>query len=324
MKPIILFATTYTEYDFLRQVPRHSDPWCQFDFTTDPSCPNLFGCVVYDNIPTTLDLSIPRSHCLLITGEPPSLRTYRSRYTSQFGSVRTSHPALRHPNKVLDHEGQPWYYALQESETHGRILDYDDLFRLERPIKAHRLSVIASNKSTTEDHRQRLRFVEHLREAFPSELEVYGRGIRDVRDKADAIYPFEYHIVLENDHSSHYVSEKLTDSFLGWAYPFYSGSPNASRILPAGCFERIDMHDPESSIQTIRQAMESEVARERASLFAQARTKVLRELNLFAMINEHFLKLPPSTSKNRSNTIYPKNQTWQQIRSQLKRLALGR
>ena len=75
--------------------------------------------------------------------------------------------------------------------------------------------------------------------------------------------------------------------------------------------------------QTIRQAMESEVARERANLFAQARTKVLRELNLFAMINEHFLKLPPAASKNRSNTIYPKNHTWQQLRSQLKRLALG-
>ena len=320
MKPTLLFATTYEEkdYPFLRQIPVKSDHWCRFQFTTDPDHPNLFGCVVYDNITTTITPDCPRSHCLLITGEPPSLRTYRTRFTSQFGAVRTSHADLRHFNKTLDHEGQPWYYGLGESDVHGSAVDYDFLCSLPRPTKPRRISVIASNKVTTEDHRQRLRFVEQLKAVFPDELDVFGRGIRSVRDKADAIYPYDYHIVLENDHSPYYVSEKLTDSFLGWAFPLYSGSSHADALLPQGSFERIDMHRPEKSIETIRQILRADVAENRFEIYAEARKKVIRDLNLFSIIEKHFSGLATHASREKS-IIYPKNKTFHQIIAQLRR-----
>ena len=324
MKPAILFSTTYTNYNFLRQVPRETDDWCRFEFTTDATHPNLFGWVVYDNIHEAIHARIPLSHVLLVTGEPPSLRTYRPRYTSQFGAVRTSHQQLIHSNKVVDHEGQPWYYGICESETHGPIIDYDFLQRLKRPNKQRLISVIASNKVTTDDHRQRLRFVERLKEAFPGQLDVFGRGIHDMSDKADAIYPYQYHIVLENDHSGHYVSEKLTDSYLGWAFPFYSGSSRADALLPKGSFERIDMYEAEKSIEIIRAAIDTDIANRRQVAFAEGRERVLDTLNLFAILNRHFLTLPKHPETFQHSHVFPKNRTVRLIAAQLWRKAFSR
>ena len=253
---------------------------------------------------------------MLVTGEPPSLRTYRPRYTSQFAAVRTSHPQLLHSNKVVDHEGQPWYYGIGASQAHGPVVDYDFLQRLERPAKPRLISVIASNKITTDDHRQRLRFVERLKEAFPGQLDVFGRGIRDVSDKADAIYPYRYHIVLENDHSGYYVSEKLTDSYLGWAFPFYSGSLRADELLPKGSFERIDMYDADRSIAVIRAAIDADIANHRHTVFAEGRERVLDTLNLFAILNRHFSTLPKHPQRFRRSRIFPKKQTLRLIASQ--------
>lgn len=318
-KRTILFSTTYTSlgYDFLRQLPSDRNDWNQFEFTTDSQHPDIYGCVVYDDAPEVLRLSIPRSRTLLITGEPPTLRTYRPRFTHQFGHVRTSHAALQHPSKTLDHEGLPWYYGLHESESHGPTMTYDQLAKLERPSKPKRLSVIASNKVTTEDHRGRLRFVELLKDAFPGQIDVFGRGIRSMNDKADAIYPYEYHIVLENDHSDYYVSEKLTDAFLGWAYPFYFGSKNADSILPPGAFQRIDIYQPEQSIAIIKEAMERDVARKTIEEFAVSREQVLNRLNMFAISQRHFLSLenslPQTNSRTKRCTIYPKRFSVKQI-----------
>lgn len=320
-KRTILFSTTYTAlgFNFLRQLPSVQKDWNQFEFTTDSNHPDLFGCVVYDDAPERLNLTIPRSHTLLITGEPPTLRTYRPRFTHQFGAVRTSHADLRHPNKTLDHEGLPWYYGLHRSDCHGSTLNFDALEALPFPEKPRKLSVIASNKTTTEDHRERLRFVERLKIEFPGQIDVFGRGIRDMSDKADAIYPYEYHIVLENDHSDYYVSEKLTDAYLGWAYPFYFGSKNADWLLPNGAFTRIDIYNPDAAVAEIKQAIANQAAAKSREIMEYSRTKILEELNLLSIIQRHFLKLPDASRKTTRCTIHPKRFAVKQILSGLKR-----
>ena len=312
-RPVLLFSSTYVGYDFLRQIPRSSIDWNRFEFTLDPLHPNLFGCVVYDDLPGTLRLPCPRSHCLLVTGEPPSLRTYRPRFTHQFGAIRTSHASISHPNKSLGHEGQPWYYGLWPGEIHGDVIRFDELAQLAPPAKPCRISVIASNKTTTPDHRERLRFVQLLQDSIGHELHVFGRGIRSMQDKSEAIYPFEYHIVLENDHSDHYVSEKLVDSYLGWAFPIYSGSRHADDIFPTESFLRIDMYQPEESIQRIRDAIRNNMAERRFDAMRTARECVLHQHKLFAMIQRHFANLAPWSPRGRGCVLYPKKQATKQI-----------
>lgn len=258
-----------------------------------------------------------RNDTLLITAEPPSIRTYRNRYTSQFGCVRTSHNSILHPRAIKAHEAQPWHYGMYPCKAHAQVLDYDSLAQIRPPVKSKLLSVIASNKVTTEDHRQRLQFVEHLRAAFGDQVDVFGRGVRDVPDKADAIWDYRYHVVLENDHSPHYMSEKLPDGFLGWSFPFYSGGEYADRVFPKGSFARVDIYDPVKSIDIIRKHLSANDFQSKLPLIEQSRLMVLDELNLFAVLCKHFDAYKPSNRTAKLLTLYPKRQS---IRLTIERL----
>ena len=280
----ILITNSVPTDPILRQIPKRSAKWCNHRFLLLPNGNAIDAWVVYDNLLKPETNKIHRNRTLLITAEPPSVRRYRSVFTSQFGSVRTSHASVMHPHLVRGHEAQLWHFGMHPCRTHPEILDYDTLAAMSPPKKPKLLSVISSNKSVTEDHRQRLRFVEQLKAAFGDQVDVFGRGIRDVPDKADAIWEYKYHIALENDHSEYYMSEKLPDSYLGWSFPFYSGGAFADGVFPPTSFARIDMYDPAASIATIRAHIQSESHERNLAPIAEGRRIVLDELNLFAVL----------------------------------------
>lgn len=280
----ILISNSFPDQPILRQVPRSPRRWCNHTFVSASNGEVIDGWVVYDNLLEPQTERCFRRNTLLVTGEPPTLRNYRSPFVSQFAHVRTSHSTIRHPDSLRIHEAQPWHYGLYPSQSHGQVMDYDSLSQLAAPRKTKLLSVIASNKTTTEDHRQRLRFVEHLKQAFGDQVDVFGRGIRDVADKADAIWDYRYHVVLENDRSQYYMSEKLPDAFLGWSFPFYSGGPQAEKIFPAGSFVAIDPHNPSEAIARIQASIARGDAEARQAQIHEARHVVLDEINLFAIL----------------------------------------
>ena len=281
----ILLTTSVPTEPVLRQVPRSVPNWCNHEFVMECNEERIVDAwFVYDNLVKPETHRVDRRKTMLITGEPPSIRRYRSVFTSQFGAVRTSHSAIEHPQTIRGHEAQIWHFGMHPCRTHPEILDYDTLASMSLPKKTKLLSVISSNKTITEDHRRRLRFVDELKNAFGDQIDVFGRGIRDVPDKADAIWDYKYHIVLENDHSELYMSEKLPDGFLGWTFPFYSGSIHADKSFPEGSFARIDMYDPARSIATIRSHVQSNSYEACIERVKKARKIVLDELNLFAVL----------------------------------------
>lgn len=314
----ILITNSVPTDPILRQVPHLEANWCRHRFLLQPTGEPIDAWVVYDNLLKPETNRIERSKTLLVTGEPPSIRRYRPVFTSQFGAVRTSHASVEHPQVIRAHEAQPWHFGMHPCRSHPQILDYDALAAMKPPNKTKLLSVISSSKAITEDHRQRLRFVEQLKSAFGDQIDVFGRGIRDVSDKADAIWDYHYHIVLENDHSPYYMSEKLPDSFLGWSFPFYSGGPFADTVFPARSFARIDMYDPIRSIATIREKIHSTTGFDFVRL-AKAREIVLDELNLFAVLCNSYDALESrsrstsraGTSVNRFTTLLPKKKSIQ-------------
>lgn len=318
----ILITNSVPTEPILRQIPRRAARWCSHEFSLAPTGEAVDAWIVYDNLLNPETIMIDRRRTMLVTAEPPSIRRYRSVFTSQFGFVRTSHSTVKHRNVERAHEAQPWHYGMHPCQAHSQILDYDALASFAAPAKTKLLSVISSNKVVTDDHRQRLQFVEKLKSAFGNQIDVFGRGIRDMPDKADAIWNYKYHIALENDHSEYYMSEKLLDGFLGWSYPFYSGSTYADNVFPKGSFARIDMYDPARSIATIQSYLQSSSYERNLDLIGQARTQVLDELNLFAVLckaydamNSRVLELP--TRKAKSTTLLPKRKS---VRLSVRRL----
>ncbi len=316
--PRILVTAAYASSLLLRQTPAAGGHWEEYEFVFQPTKEPVDGWVVLDDFDSPLTQLCPPQNTLLITGEPESVRRYRSRYTGQFGQVWTSHDAIKHPFKTQQNEAQHWHYGMRPGAIHPQMLTLDDLAALPCPTKTHPLSVICSNKAVTPDHRRRLEFVKTLKSELGDAVDCFGRGTRDMEDKSEAILPYKYHIVLENDHSDFFMTEKISDAFLGWSYPLYFGGSEASNRFPAGSFSRIDIYQPESAIATIREVLQSRRYETAIDSLAEARRRVLYENNLFAMLatycRKHF-----TPGKAVATKLHPKSHRTSLILNQVGR-----
>ncbi len=316
--PRILVSASFPESALARQTPANSAMWDEFEFVFAPTDEPLDGWVVYDDLKHPLEQLCPPENTLLITGEPVSVRRYRSRFTSQFAQVWTAQSAIKHPHITYGNEAQPWQYATQASQAHGDPLGFDELVALPHPAKPKLLSVICSDKQITPDQRQRLQFTRYLKSELGDTLDIFGRGWRDVSDKADAIWPYQYHIVLENDHSNHFMTEKISDAFLGWSYPIYFGGDEAYHCFPEGSFTAIDIYQPEQALAIIRNLLSEPTYETAVPAIATARESVLGKHNLFAMLAS-YLRENLVSRRPRMTKLLPKSHRTSLVLQQLSR-----
>jgi Glycosyltransferase family 10 (fucosyltransferase) C-term len=315
--PRVLLTTTLDKSLLARQTPQGMGRWDDFQFLFQPDGDPVDAWVVYDDLEQPVSQLCPPANTLLITGRPASLRQYRTRYTSQFGQVWTSHTQISHPHATLRFEAQPWRYGIAGA-THGQALGFEELQAVTRPEKHKLLSVLCSAKSVTADHRRRLEFVRCLQAEFGSQIDVFGYGVNPVADKSLAILPYKYHIALESDHSDQFMSEKLPDAFLGWCYPIYFGGKEAYHRFPEGSFTAIDIYQPETALNVIRNVLASETYEQSLDRIAEARHWVLTKHNLFAMLAEYWRANLVQQSSSQV-TLLPKAYRTTLVVQQLKR-----
>jgi len=284
------------EYVWGRQLPA-GDPVCgNCRFTFDFDATDYDWLVVYDEVPLAgVELACPREHTVLVTAEPHSIKVYGSAYTRQFGAVLTSHPdwALSHPGAIRAMPCLQWFYGLPTiyGQGTGELRSYEQIRSSPIDAKTHDLSTVCSNKRMGHTlHRLRFDFTMALREAMP-EFDWFGRGIRDINDKAEALDGYRYHIAIENHVGPHHITEKLTDPFLAGALPFYFGAPNASDYFPEESFIPIDIRKTDKAIATIRQAIENHEYEKRMDAIREAKRRVLEEQNLFAVLAKQIERL---------------------------------
>ncbi|NIP72286.1 MAG: hypothetical protein GWO16_04300 [Gammaproteobacteria bacterium] len=280
-----------TNRTWLHQLPGAMPVWGRCEFVLDPDSREYDWLVVYDELPSRRGehrarrqevLACPRRHTLLVTTEPSSIKAYGNAYTAQFGCVLTSQEAwaLPHPDRIHSQPALHWFYGMGE----GHEIPYDRMAAAAPPAKTKTISMVYSGKRQRHTlHSQRLRFMEGLMEALP-ELEVFGRGVRPLDDKAEALDEYRYHIALENHIGAHHWTEKLADAFLGFTLPFYAGCPNAADYFPPESFIPIDMEDLGGSVETIRRAIRDNEYERRLPHIVEARRRMLQDHNLFAVL----------------------------------------
>jgi hypothetical protein len=318
MSRIALFLMR-PDWPLARQCPGGALAWADCRFAINPEGGTFDYCAVYDGLPLAARLSCPPDKTLFITGEPPSIKHYDERFLGQFHQVLTHHSDLPHPRRIFDQQSYLWYAGIGRPAA-GRMtvnLSYDDFAAMPVSEKTGLLSLVASDKAITPGHRHRRAFARRLRDHFGERVAIFGRGIRDVVDKAEAIAPYRYHIVMESSQFPDYWTEKLADSYLCSAYPFYWGCPNLERYFPAGAFTPIDIYDPERSIGVI----EREIAADRfaAALpeLERARRLVLDTYNIFAMLAERCGA--PSALPAEAMTIRPESHYRDSLRKKLRK-----
>ena len=311
MKKVRLYTPAKAENAgrILRQTPDFSGSWNGFQFfTNDDGSSQYDYVVVFGGHDAYIKQKTPKSQTLFIAGEPPSIKQYSEDYLSQFGAIICSAPDIQHPTKRLYQQGHPWFCGckFQESGEPLVIKAYDDYMADTHIEKTKLLSVVCSDKCSKAGHRKRYEFVKHLKEAFGDEMDLYGTGHNPIADKSDALRSYKYHIAIENSSFPHYWTEKLADSYLEGAYPFYAGCPNLNDYFEQEAYTLIDLNNPIESIKIIRKTIDDDTYEKSRAVLLRSKQRVLNEHNIFNIIVEHFKDLPITTNtRNSSFKAYP-------------------
>ena len=162
--------------------------------------------------------------------------------------------------------------------------DVNWLKNLKLVDKTKTISVFCSNKILTNDHAIRYKFVEKLKDHFGEYIDWFGNGVNSLSQKWDGIAPYKYHIVLENQSKYNVITEKIYDSYLGLAFPFYWGASNLSDYFPENSFKRIEILDWKSAINTIEKGISNDLWSKSSDLLFYSKNKVLTDYNPFQRI----------------------------------------
>jgi hypothetical protein len=276
----------------IRQFPNLAPQWNNCLFTFDVDCREYDWLVVYHDLPsggsrfsTVEQLACPRERTMLLTGEPSTITVFGTDYLNQFGCVVTFQEPWamrRHPQVIFRHPGLVWHYGLASWD--GDCTTWDAMAVAPPPEKKNVISTVCSARSgKTTLHSERVSFTWWLKERL-DELAIFGHGVNPMRDKAEALDPFKYHIAVENHVYNHHITEKLPDAFLGRTLPFYHGAPNATDYFPKESFIPINIRKPERAVDIIRFHIANNEYEDRLPFIEEARRRVLEEHNLFAVI----------------------------------------
>lgn len=223
-------------------------------------------------------LACADAHTLLITTEPPTITRYGNAFTGQFEHVLTSQDelSLPHRNRLYSHTGNLWF--------NGH--NFDEIQKINFKDKTENISTVCSSKQQKHTiHKARFEFTDWLKNQIP-ELEIFGHGVRAIKQKYTALDSFRFHLAIENHIAPHHWTEKLADPFLSGALPIYYGCPNIGDYFPADSYLAIDINKPDEALQQIEELINdtSEYDR-RVDALKESQRLVLNEYNLVAMVD---------------------------------------
>jgi Glycosyltransferase family 10 (fucosyltransferase) C-term len=303
------FVTTSTPWPWKRQTPKGDGVFGNTRFVFDLEEKQYDFLVVYDGAPNGVEDRIRPGRAVFVAGEPATVKRYSRRFLDQFGTVLTSDRSTRHANRIFTQAGLPWHIGVPTGKVarYHESLDFATLECLSGE-KTKLISVICSNKTMTPAQQMRIPFVRTLKAHFGDRLAVFGRGFRDIDDKAEALVPYRYHVVLENSDDRDYWSEKIADPFLAGTFPFYWGCRNLEDYFSRDSFERIDLTNSATAIATIEAAIASDRAARAQTALNEAKRRVLTEHNVFALLDRVLGDLQGSgnASERRPRRIKPK------------------
>ena len=88
--------------------------------------------------------------------------------------------------------------------------------------KTKNLSIISSNKTSTDGHRLRHEIISKYKDS----MDVYGRNYNPIEFKIDGLKDYRFQVVVENCKRDYWFTEKLIDCFRSGTIPIYWGCPS--------------------------------------------------------------------------------------------------
>jgi Glycosyltransferase family 10 (fucosyltransferase) C-term len=241
---------------------------------------------VYDNISAAIPVQVPFARRVLFVTEPPGIKTYSAGFANQFGTLISPVEIRGYRGRWLQTQSAlPWFYGM-EFLSGGGLATRSNLQDLRTmacpPGKLVRISVVCSKKSQLPRHRLRLALLDHLTAAFPGQIDIFGQS---VPDKAEAIAPYRYHLVLENTDIDHFWTEKTADAYLGFALPLFSGCANIGDYFPERSYVPLpDIENVAAVCASIGTVLKTDPFEARLDAITAARSLLLERYNLMAVL----------------------------------------
>lgn len=254
-------------------------------FTDNPACDDYDWLVVYDELPgedigTYHDgyetLRCPQECTILATWEPVSIKSYSRAYTRQFGHLLSNRPwqAEKHPHYHLGRGYFHWF--------HGHT--FEELAKI--PAKTKLISAVCSAKQMKHSkHYARYKLVSEIAARIPS-FDWFGRGVRPIGCKHEALDAYKYHVTVENHIGENHWTEKFADAILCECLPFYAGDPSLAKIFPSESFIPIPIDDPCASVKIIETAIKDGEYEKRRAAVLEAKRLILERYNFWDQVIE--------------------------------------
>jgi hypothetical protein len=113
------------------------------------------------------------------------------------------------------------------------------------------LSVVVSSKDWDPGHKYRLALIRAMDDMTEEErgfgLHIFGKcqscnfkhwkGELPDQEKDQALYPYKYHLNVENHYIKNYITEKFVDPMIAQCFTFYHGAPNISTFFSSDVYQ---------------------------------------------------------------------------------------
>ena len=270
------------------------------EFVYDAACDGYDWLVVFDELPVKFErLRCPAANTILCTWEPVSIKGYSRAYTRQFGHLLTNRPpeAERHPHYHLGRGYFPWF--VRDFPKRGVSVD-----------KSKTVSAVCSSKQMKHTkHHARYELVSKLASTIPG-MDWYGKGVKPLERKEDALVPYKYHVAIENHIGVRHWTEKFADAILCECLPFYAGDPALTEVFPKDCFIPIPIDDPPEAVRIVKEAIANGEYEKRREAILEAKRLILTKYNFWRQVIEVIESSPHPSSliPHPSSLIYARKE----------------
>ena len=245
-----------------------------YEFVYDWACADYDWLVVFDELPVKCEhLFCPREQTILCTWEPVSIKSYSKAYTRQFGHLLTNRPpeAENHPHY---HLGRGYFIPfVHDIPKIGMATNKPQLIS----------AVCSAKQMRRTQHYARFELVSRIAVAI-AEMDWYGKGVKPLERKEDALVHYKYHIAIENHIAPHHWSEKFSDAILCECLPFYAGDPALTEIFPKDCFIPIPIDDPAEAVRIVKEAIANGEYEKRREAILEAKRLILEKYNFWHQV----------------------------------------
>jgi len=259
--------------DIKRQTPNQQGIWEGIQFTTDPVRECDFLIMLNNRMKTDVEVKCPKENIWALMQEPyvRGFNDWMVEGHEYFSRVYTHHLPTNDPKYIVSHPAIPWHV----NKT------FDQLVSSDIPPKSKAISWIVGNATDLPGHIKRLSFLKFIQKDGSLDIDLFGRAVRYIEDKWEGLTPYRYSLAIENSSSPDYWTEKLADCFLSWTVPVYYGCTNLEKYFPKESFIRIDIDQPEITLDSIKSLIREDDWEKRLPSLEEARKLVLYKYQLF-------------------------------------------